>query len=253
MTAIAILHPGEMGSAVGNALIDVGHEVSWLPAERGSDTRARAERAGLRGRSTVRDCGVVISICPPSVAVATARAIGEFTGTYVDANAIAPRTADEVCRIVRDHGAVYVDGGLIGPPPRRAGTTRLYLSGEQAGEIARDFTDSRVDASVLEGPDFAASSLKMAYAAWTKISAGLVLAARGAAAELGVEQALAQEWALSQPGLEDRYQAARADAVAKGWRWGDEMLQIARTFVDVGQPGEFGVAAAQVFSWHPRP
>ena len=251
MTAIAILHPGEMGSAIGSALIVVGHDVYWLPAGRGSNSRIRAERAGLRDRSDVRGCDVVISICPPSAAVATARAIGEFSGTYVDANAIGPETADEVCRIVRDNGACYVDGGLIGPPPRRPGTTRLYLSGEKASGIAVHFTNSRVDAKVLDGPEFGASALKMVYAAWTKISAGLVLAARGAAAELGVEDALTQEWALSQPDLEDRYQAALADAAAKAWRWKDEMLQIARTFADAGQPGEFGIAAAEVFSRHP--
>jgi hypothetical protein len=125
------------------------------------------------------------------------------------------------------------------------------LSGEKAIEIAGDFTNSGVEARVLEGPDFAASALKMVYAAWTKISAGLVLAARGAAAELGVEAALIQEWALSQPHLEDRYRAALADAAVKGWRWKDEMLQIADTFVGAGQPGEFGIAAAQVFSRYP--
>jgi 3-hydroxyisobutyrate dehydrogenase-like beta-hydroxyacid dehydrogenase len=196
----------------------------------------------------VRGCDVVISICPPAAAVATADSIGEFAGIYVDANAIAPQTADEVSRVVRDQGAAYVDGGLIGPPPSRAGTTRLYLSGERAREIAGDFIASRVEARVLGSSDFAASGLKMVYAAWTKISAGLVLAARGAAAELGLEAVLAQEWALSQPGLEDRYQAALADAAAKGWRWKDEMLQIGNTFADAGQPGEFGIAAAQVFS-----
>jgi len=198
----------------------------------------------------VRGCDGVISICPPSAAVATARSIGEFEGTYVDANAIAPQTADEVCRIVREQGSVYVDGGLIGPPPGRPGTTRLYLSGEKASKVAGDFANSGVEAMILQGSDFAASGLKMVYAAWTKISAGLVLAARGAAAELGVEAALAQEWTLSQPDLEDRYRAALADAAVKGWRWKDEMLQIADTFVGAGQPGEFGIAAAQVFARH---
>jgi len=250
MTTIAILHPGEMGSAIGRALIGVGHEVYWLPAGRGPDSMIRAERAGLRERSGVRGCDVVISICPPSAAVATARSIGEFEGTYVDANAIAPQTAEEVCRIVREQGSAYVDGGLIGPPPGRPGTTRLYLSGVKADEVAGDFANSGVEARILQGSDFAASGLKMVYAAGTKISAGLVLAARGAAAELGVEAALAQEWTLSQPDLEDRYRAALADAAVKGWRWKDEMLQIADTFVGAGQPGEFGIAAAQVFARH---
>ena len=31
--------------------------------------------------------------------------------------------------IVAGGGAAFVDGGIIGPPPHRPGSTRLYLSG----------------------------------------------------------------------------------------------------------------------------
>ena len=44
MTSIAILHPGEMGSAIGRALIGVGHEVFWLP---GGDPTAGFAPNGL--------------------------------------------------------------------------------------------------------------------------------------------------------------------------------------------------------------
>jgi 3-hydroxyisobutyrate dehydrogenase-like beta-hydroxyacid dehydrogenase len=253
VTQIAILHPGEMGSAIGGALTAAGHEVYWLPHGRGPTSRRRASQAGLLERPSVLGCDVVISICPPSAAVATARSVEGFSGLYLDANAISPHTAATVSRIVGASGADYVDGAVIGPPPTRAGTTRLYLSGQPADEVAALFGNARIEARVLHTGDFAASALKMAYAAWTKISAALVLAVRGAAAELGVEHALVQEWAESQPGLDDRYRAALASAAAKGWRWEDEMLQIARTFGDVGQPGEFGQAAAEVFKRHERP
>ena len=42
-------------------------------------------------------------------------------------------------------------------------------------------------------------------------------------------------------------------AAAKGWRWEDEMRQIAQTFAAVGQPDGFGTAAAEVFGSWPRP
>jgi 3-hydroxyisobutyrate dehydrogenase-like beta-hydroxyacid dehydrogenase len=253
MTRIAVVHPGEMGSAVGNALTAIGHDVFWIPAGRGPQTRIRASNAGLQECEDVRACDVVISICPPAFAVSTALSVGPFEGIYVDANAVSPRIAEEVRGIVRGFRGEYVDAGLIGPPPTRAATTRLYLSGEQARTIAADFADSRIEAHVLDAGDFAASGLKMTYAAWTKISAALVLAARDAAAELGVAPELTAEWVRSQPGLSDRYKAALADAAAKGWRWKDEMQQISRTFVDAGQPGEFGTAAAQIFGRWPRP
>jgi hypothetical protein len=108
-----------------------------------------------------------------------------------------------------------------------------------------------VDARVLASSDFAASKLKMAYAAWTKISAALLLAARGAAAEMGLEDDLVREWSLSQPELDGRYQRALVDARAKGWRWQEEMRQISSTLSDAGQPGTFGNAAAEIFARYP--
>jgi hypothetical protein len=62
---------------------------------------------------------------------------------------------------------VRVGGGIIGPPPRRAGTTRLYLSGSDADTIAELFEGTSVDARAISRSVGAASALKMTYAAWT--------------------------------------------------------------------------------------
>ena len=99
----------------------------------------------------------------------------------------------------------------------------------------------------------AASALKMTYAAWTKITAALLVSLRGAARELGVEDALVAEWARSQPDLTARHAGALAAARDKGWRWEEEMRQIARTFDAAGEPAGFGEAAAEVFARRPRP
>jgi 3-hydroxyisobutyrate dehydrogenase-like beta-hydroxyacid dehydrogenase len=252
MSRMAILHPGQMGAEVGRTLVESGHDVFWLPAGRGAATRKRAEAAGLVERDSVDDCEIVMSVCPPAAALDNARRIAGFGGLYFDANAISPEAAGTVAAVVRESGADYVDGGIIGPPPVGAGTTRLYLSGERADDVAAVFHGTRLGAVVLPDKEFAASSLKMSYAAWTKITAALLVSIRAAAAELGVDEALAEEWALSQPDLGRRYDKARADAAGKGWRWEDEMRQIARTFAAVGQPAGFGGAAADVFSRWPR-
>ena len=249
---IAILHPGEMGAAVGGALRDAGHEVFWRPAGRSPATHQRASEFGLLARDSVTDCDIVISICPPASALAVAASIGGFRGIYVDANAVSPDTARAVAESVRAAGADYVDGGLIGPPPDR-GTTHFYLSGARAAHVAAVFGATSFDTRVLEQSDFAASSLKMVYATATKISTAIVLAARATAAELGVEDDLAAEWTTSQPDFERRYQGGLLSAAAKGWRWEDEMRQIAQTFAAVGQPDGFGTAAAEVFGSWPRP
>ena len=147
----------------------------------------------------------------------------------------------------------YVDGSIIGPPPVAAGTTRLYLAGLFAQEAAAIFAGARIEPQVLDGDPTAASAIKMTYAAWTKGTAALLLAAADAAASLGVAEPLAREWALSQPGLEQQLAAARRSAQTKGWRWEGEMRQIASTFSAAEQPAGFHEAAAVVFGRSPRP
>jgi 3-hydroxyisobutyrate dehydrogenase-like beta-hydroxyacid dehydrogenase len=90
----------------------------------------------------VRGSDVVLSIAPPDRAEAVAGAIGEAARSLgarplvADLNAIAPRTARRVEEGLAAAGLELVDGSISGPPPRRAGTTRIYLSGCRAGEVA---------------------------------------------------------------------------------------------------------------------
>lgn len=253
MARIAVLHPGEMGAAIGAALVGVGHDVFWLPSGRGPATHRRAEQAALVGRSGVDGCDVVLSICPPAFALDTARSVEGFSRMYVDANAISPATAAAVAAQVSGSGAQYVDGAVIGTPPTRAGTTRLYLSGPQASVAAALFDGALIEARVLATDTYAASALKMTYAAWTKISAGLLVASRAAADEFGVGDALQTEWALSQPQLAGQHSSALAAVREKGWRWEEEMRQIAETFAAAGEPAGFADAAAQLFARFGRP
>ncbi|MBX5442606.1 MAG: DUF1932 domain-containing protein [Solirubrobacteraceae bacterium] len=257
MATIGVLHPGAMGAAVGAALAQAGHEVLWVAAGRSAATASRARAAGLTDAGSLdallRSSAVVLSICPPDAAASVAEAAAGFDGIYVDANAISPQRAAEIAHLV---GPAYVDGGIVGPPPQRPGTTRLYLSGDPgpARAVAALFDGTALEARVLDGHGAtAASALKMAYAAWTKGSAALLLAAERAAAALGVHDALHEEWARSQPELEARLAAAGASAAAKGWRWVGEMREIAATFEAAGQPGGFHRAAADVFAAFPRP
>jgi 3-hydroxyisobutyrate dehydrogenase-like beta-hydroxyacid dehydrogenase len=253
MPRVAVLHPGEMGSAVGAALVETGAEVVWLSPGRGTATRRRADDAGLLEAADVEGCDVVLSVCPPGAAVDVARSVAGFRGVYVDANAVSPATAETVAATVEAGGAAYVDGGIIGPPPGEPGTTRLYLSGERAGEVARLFVDSRLEPVVLEAGRFAASATKMTYAAWTKVSAALLLSVHEAAERLDVDDVLRAEWAVSLPELAGRLESAQRSAAAKGWRWEAEMREIAATFGAAGLPAGFGDAAADVFGRFPRP
>jgi 3-hydroxyisobutyrate dehydrogenase-like beta-hydroxyacid dehydrogenase len=232
---IAVLHPGEMGSAVAAAL---GHDVTWVPDGRSETTAERARAANMTPGDPL-EADVILSICPPHAVLDVARAVGAFRGIYVDANAISPARSAEV-RALLPHAA-FVDGGIIGPPPIRADTTRLYLSGERAADVAALFEETIVDARIVGD----ASALKMAYAAWTKGSAALLLAAHQAAEAYGVGAALDGEWAAL--GLEARLRAAQEAKAAKGWRWIAEMEEIADTFAAKDLPGGFHRAAAEVY------
>jgi 3-hydroxyisobutyrate dehydrogenase-like beta-hydroxyacid dehydrogenase len=253
---IGLLHPGDMGAAVGRCLTQRGHEVVWASDGRGPDTAARARAAGLADAGTVaalaRRAEVIISVCPPHAALDVAWAVHGFGGLYVDANAISPGTAREVAQMISESGGRYVDGGIIGGPPTEPGTTRLYLSGDDAAQVAGLFAGTPLDARVIGGTATAASAVKMAYAGWTKGTAALLLATRALAREQGVEEALLAEWALSQPALAERSGGAARSAATKGWRWVAEMEEIAATMSAAGLPDGFHQAAAEIFRRSPR-
>jgi 3-hydroxyisobutyrate dehydrogenase-like beta-hydroxyacid dehydrogenase len=250
-TTIGLLHPGEMGAAVGQCLAGAGHTVLWAPEGRSAATRERAAAAGLDGcgwAEMAARSDVIVSVCPPDSALDVARAVAGtgFGGLYLDANAISPATAGEVAGIVTAGGASYVDGGIIGTPPVAPGFIRLYLSGDRAGQVRDLFGGTAVDARLVAPPG-SASAVKMAYASWTKGSAALLLTARALARAEGVESALLEEWAISQPGLERRSATANESAAAKGWRWVGEMEEIAAAMAAAGLPEGFHRAAAEVY------
>jgi Domain of unknown function (DUF1932) len=72
------------------------------------------------------------------------------------------------------------------------------------------------------------------------------------AREERIEDALANEWETSLPGLAVRTRQAGTSAATKGWRWIAEMEEIAATFADAGLPDGFHRAAAEVYRRAPR-
>ena len=250
---IGILHPGEMGGPVGAAVRLSGARVVWASEGRSSDSRRRAEQAGLEDAGSLKrlvaESSVVISVCPPHAAQPLAievAALG-FNGLYIDANAVSPARTAAMAAALHQAGAGFVDGGIIGPPVQRAGTTRIYLSGERAGEAAACFAFGPLAAVVMTGGAGAASALKMAYAAYTKGGTALLAAILALARGNGVEADLREEWDLSHPGLADQARASLERAAPKAWRFVSEMEEIAAAFEEVGLPGGFHRAAGKIY------
>ena len=239
-----------MGASIGAALRVAGHDVSWVEAERSGATKQRALAAELRSvpllEEGLANSEIVISVCPPEFAFSQAQAVKElgYQRTYVDANAVSPGAAASIADLFGDQ---YVDGGIIGPPAWRAGTTRLYLSGLQSQEIADLFQGTLVGAIDLGDQPATASAVKMCYASYTKGTTALLLALRAVAEFHGVTDALLAEWGISQPDLERRSTNAAPGTSRKGWRFVSEMNEISKTYEGAGLPGEFHKAAAEVY------
>jgi 3-hydroxyisobutyrate dehydrogenase-like beta-hydroxyacid dehydrogenase len=252
---IGLLHPGEMGAALAMQLRR-GRPVLWASSGRSAETVQRAEEAGLRDVGTVEELAestdVIFSVCPPHGALAVAESVAGFKGIYVDANAVSPMTARQIGSLVEDGGAQFVDGGIVGSPPRDGVPTSLYLSGAMAPAVADLFRDTVVRARIVSDEPGSASAVKMAYAAWTKGTAALLLAIRALARAEGVEATLLDEWQESIPDLPERSDRAAHAARQKGWRWVGEMDEIASTFAAAGLPDGFHEAAAEIYRRFPE-
>ncbi len=250
---IGLLHPGEMGAAVGAGARASGNRVIWASAGRSAKTSARANTAGLEDAvllvALASQSDVILSVCPPHGALDVARSVAAlgFRGLYIDANAVSPATVREIGAIVEAAGASFIDGGIIGLPPAKPGDTRLYMSGTRAPEAAALFTGSLFDAVVIPGEPGAASALKMAYAAWNKISSALLLEVRSFARAEGVEDSLIAEWKISQPDIPGRLPAGSRNA-GKAWRFTGEMEEIAAAFEAADLPGAFPLAAREIYA-----
>src|SRR5687768_16750278 len=191
MTTVGIVSPGAMGSALAGALVRGGARVVATLAHRSERTTRLARTTEIEFLpdlgAVVREADVVLAIVPPEVATAVAadvaRAATEQGATplFADLNAIAPATA----RGLGEFGLELVDGAISGPPPLEAGTTRVYLSGPRAEEVAALPFDG-VDRIVV-GPEVgSASAVKMSTASVYKGTTALLAQALRAAHENGV-------------------------------------------------------------------
>ena len=144
---VGLVSPGDMGHRVAMVLKDHGLEVLTCLEGRSARTRGLAQAAGVRSvdshQQLVQEVDLILSILVPSEAESAAETVCralQITGActlYVDCNAIAPSTALRIEQLVGEAGGRFVDGGIIGPPPRGRGTTRFYISGPEAAEVEK--------------------------------------------------------------------------------------------------------------------
>lgn len=257
---VAIVAPGNMGAAVAARLVEHGVTVLTTLEGRGAASVARAAAAGMRavGLRELVAADMVLSILPPAHAVGLAGELGPLlaetaargvTPVFVDCNAVSPETKRQIGALVSQAGAPFVDGCIIGLPPRAGeASPHFYFSGEAAAvtRCAR-LAAYGLDVRVLEGPVGTAAALKMCYAGINKGIAALASVMILGAARSGATAALYQEMSESLPGLLESLRRQIPDMLPKTYRWVAEMGEIA-AFNGAGTPAhEVFVGFAALF------
>jgi 3-hydroxyisobutyrate dehydrogenase-like beta-hydroxyacid dehydrogenase len=256
MRTVALISPGDMGQAVGILLARGGERVVTCLARRSERTRGLARAAGFIDMPSldvlVRESEMILSIVPPAQAVTVARDVAAALRaaraevTYVDCNAISPRTAREVAAVIAPTGSGFVDAGIVGGPPRDGPSPRFYASGPGRERLA-ELRKAGLDVRVLGADVGEASAVKMCYAALTKGTTAIATELLVAARKLGVYDTLVAELQESQPTQAKRMGDAVPAMPGKAHRWIAEMEEIARTFEDVGLTPLMFQGAAEMY------
>jgi putative dehydrogenase len=246
---VAVIAPGMMGSGVASRLTQNGVRVITALAGRNGASVARAAAAGMQDApdAEIAAADIILSIVPPGSAIALAQRLAPHLKAaakkpvYADCNAVSPQTVEMIAAVIAATGAPFVDGGIIGGPPKPGSTgTQIYISGPNAPALAI-LAEHGLEIRLLTGPIGAASALKMSYAGITKGFTALGTAMVLAATRAGAADDLARELAASQPALLAWLSRGVPRMYSKTYRWVAEMEEIA-TFTGIGDP-----AAAQIF------
>ena len=113
--------------------------------------------------TVVSKAQLILSILPPASAEGCAElyaaavrrvCVNADAPVYADCNAVSPTTTRRIGEIVAESGSLFVDGSIIGPPPREKGSTRFYASGPDLDlflQLQQFGLDVRVAGRCLQG------------------------------------------------------------------------------------------------------
>lgn len=240
---IGLLSPGDMGQAVALRMKELGFEVCTALTGRSERTRKLAVEAGLTDcgdlGALLTRCDVLLSIVDPGSAMAIAREAAALLAgrstplLFADCNALAPQTKVGMQALIEAAGSRFVDASIIGPPPRGAGSIRIYVSGSHA-EALTGLQHESMTVKIVSPRVGDAAAVKMCYGAVTKGTVALLTELQIAARRLGVEGVLDEELAASQPAIRDWILRFLPSMPPKAYRWVPETEEIASTFAAVG-------------------
>jgi len=255
---VGIVSPGDMGQAIAGRLAECGFKIHAALDGRSERTKTLAREAGLHDSGSIENlvsaCELIISVINPGEALNVAGQVAaamQKTGrkiAFADLNAVSPQTAHDTDRLVREAGGVFIDGGIIGPPPRgEKDKPRIYASGPDA-YLMEQIKHPNLQIRVLSERVGDASSVKMCYAAMTKGTTALAVELLVAARKLGVEQALEKELRESRNDVFEWQVKNIAVMPPKAYRWVPEMQEIAKTFGELGMTRRIFEGATDIYA-----
>ena len=256
LRTVGIMSPGDMGSAVGQALAKQGLTVIAALGERSARTRELAAQAGIADVGTlenlVRKSDLVMSILVPDAAIAAAQRVAEamkVTGArplYADCNSIAVQSARKIGEIMKAVGAPYAEASIIGAPPRVPNKTRFYASGPRAQAFAQ-LNQFGLSVRTLGPEEGKAKAIKICYATITKGTQALFTESLVSAKRLGVFTVLMTELENSQKALLKYAQGGLQQMPPKAHRWVGEMNELAATYQGIGLTPRMLAGAADMY------
>ena len=152
---VAVVAQGAMGAGVGGRLAERGLHVITSLAGRSEASVQRAKAAGMTAASD-QECAQAdffLSILPPSDALSLAEKMAALIApsnhkpVYVDCNAVSPPTKVEIGEVILKAGAPFVDVGIIGLPPQKAGSRPAICT--RPGRMRRVLRRLAISASML--------------------------------------------------------------------------------------------------------
>ena len=256
LKTIGILGIGEMGTAVAKLLHDSGVRVVTTLDGRSAKTKTNAATAGVEDLGSlgevVKVSDLVLSMLSSKVAQQVAHLVGKTAkdlgvhSMYGEFNAIAPTT---IQAIEKDIGGSMdvVDGGIVGGPTNLSAAT-FYLSGPRANEVAA-ISDFGFNTRVLGDVVGQASGMKLCYAGMTKGLSTMALDLLLAAATLGVDGPVLEQYQRSMPGVLQFVDRFVPGNPKRAVRRSEEMPEVAIMMDSLGFDGSIHRAAYKRMKW----
>jgi 3-hydroxyisobutyrate dehydrogenase-like beta-hydroxyacid dehydrogenase len=245
-TVIGLLYPGEMGAALGRLLRSDGLRVVTTLQDRSPRTQTLSRDTGLEElgslAAVVRTADVLLSLVPPTAAVAVACQCRELLAEqparstrriYVDLNSISPVTAGQIAEVLAAAPVDFVNGAISGSAAYLTSRGVVYLSGPRAARVA-ELLPKAVAVQVLGDVPGQASAMRMLLSGLAKGVVALFVEMALAARQADILEPLLTAYQTSYPGILEVVERSLPTFPRHAVRRGQEMAEVETTLTHLG-------------------